>query len=66
MNVLENYIEEIHSVEPYTADWTDRFPDREFVQVDITSNCYGNKQRQKHVFNTKDWAEIQDQGFYWA
>ncbi len=66
MNILENYIKEIHSVKPYTEDWTKDFPDREFVEVDITVNCYGCIERKRDVFSTKEWEEIKEQGYYWA
>lgn len=64
MNLLEVYIEEVHSVTPYTADWTDRFPDRKFVQVDVTTNCYGREKRDTYVWNTKEWEEIKQKGYY--
>lgn len=66
MNTLENYIVKVHSVKPYEAEWTKEFPGKEFVEVDMTSTCYGNEQRSKHVWNTKSWEEVKNQGFYWA
>jgi hypothetical protein len=64
MNILEHYIVEIHSVTPYEADWTSEFPDRKFVQVDMTHDCYGQVLRNTHVFNTKEWEQIKSQGYY--
>lgn len=66
MNLLENYIEEIISVEPYTEDWTLEFPDRIFVKVLLVSNCYGRKEQRDHIWNTDEWEKIQEQGYYWA
>lgn len=66
MNLLEQYIEEIIGVEKYEAEWTRRFPDREFVEVDMITNCYGNKTRRKHVFNTTEWETYKKQGYYMA
>ena len=66
MNVLEHYIVEVHSVEPYTSDWTPRFPDREFLKVDLTQDCYGRVERGTHIFNTKEWEDIQEKGYYMA
>lgn len=64
MNVLEHYIVEIHSVEPYKADWTREFPDREFVEVDVTHDCYGSVVRQKEVWNTVEFEQYKKDG-YW-
>lgn len=64
MNILEHYIKNIHSVEPYTAEWTSEFPDREFIKVNMTTNCYGCEQTKDHIFNTAEWANIQEQGYY--
>lgn len=66
MNLLEVYLEEIHSVEPYTEDWTSEFPDREFISVDVTTNCYGSKRRSVHVWTTKEFEEYKEQGYYWG
>jgi hypothetical protein len=64
MNVLEHYILEVHNVEPYTAEWTSEFPDRDFISVDCTDDCYGHIKRAKHVWDKKEWAKIQEQGYY--
>ena len=66
MNILENYIVEIHSIKPYIADWTSEFPNRDFIEVDLTSNCYGREERRKHVWDKKEFEQIKKQGFYWA
>lgn len=64
MNLLEQYIKEVHSVTPYEADWTKEFPDSEFIEVDVTTNCYGSIKRSKHIFNTNEWEQYKSQG-YW-
>lgn len=64
MNLLEIYIKKIHSVEPYNTEWTREFPDKEFVKVDVTTDCYGNVRREQRVFNTQEWEEIKKKG-YW-
>lgn len=66
MNILENYIEEIHSVKPHIAEWTKEFPDRDFLEVDVTTNCYGRTERKTHVWTVKEWEVIQAQGYYWG
>lgn len=66
MNILEHYIEEIHSVKPYTEEWTKEFPDRKFVEVDVTSNCWGCVERQKHVWTVVELAKHKEQGYFWG
>ena len=64
MNLLENYIVEIHSEEPWFEAWMTDFPEKKFVRVDMTMNCYGNKRRSTYVWNTVMWAKIKEQGYY--
>lgn len=64
MNVLEQYIEEVHSEKPYAADWTKEFANSEFVEVDVTTNCHGHYQRATHIFDTDEWSKYKLQG-YW-
>jgi hypothetical protein len=66
MNILEQYIVEVHSVEPCTAEWTKEFPDRELLSVDVTTTCYGRDDRRTHVWSKEEWEKIQEQGFYWG
>lgn len=65
MNLLEQYIVEVHSVEPYTEDWTKSY-DKDFVKVDITTDCYGAKKRGIKICDTTEWEQIQKQGYYWG
>lgn len=60
MNLLEQYIEEVHSEEPL------KYPDREFVKVDVTTNCYGIKKRDTYIFNTFEWEKYKSQGYWMA
>ncbi|AXH71193.1 hypothetical protein BSP36_147 [Bacillus phage BSP36] len=64
MNILEQYIEEVHSVKPYTEDWTKEFPNKTFVEADITTNCYGQKKRAIHVFEEDEWETALEKGYY--
>ena len=64
--LLEQYIKEIHSEKPYTADWTSEFPDREFIEVDVTTNCYGTLKRSKEIFTTIEWDYYKNQGYWMA
>lgn len=65
MNILENYVETIHSETPYEEEWTKKFDDA-FVEVDLTSNCYGSKKRDTHVWTVSDWKSIKEKGYYMA
>lgn len=64
MNLLEQYIVEIYSVEPYEAEWTKKFPDREFVRVDMKTNCYGRETKGERIFNTEEWKKYKEQGYF--
>lgn len=64
MNLLEICIEEIHSEKPYVSDWTVEFPDRRFVEVDVTTDCYGRVKRETRIFNTREWEKYKRQGFW--
>jgi hypothetical protein len=64
VNLLEQYIVEIHSEEPCVEDWMSQFPGKEFVKIDMTTNCYGSKKRSTYVWNTTMWAKIKAQGYY--
>lgn len=66
MNLLENYITEIHSVEPYEEEWTKEkeFEGVEFVIVDITTNCYGREKRIEEIFRKDYWEEVKTKGYF--
>ncbi|AGB62680.1 hypothetical protein [Bacillus phage phiAGATE] len=64
MNVLEYHIVEIHSVNPYRAEWTKEVPGKKFVTADITTNCYGSIKRESRVFTQTEWDEVVRKGYY--
>lgn len=66
MNILEHYIKEIHSVEPYEESWTKDFPQKKFVKVDFTHDCHGSVRRTTVVFDTDEWEEVRKQGYFMA
>ena len=68
MNALENYIVEVHEVKPFTGNWTKEgwAKDKEWVEVDHTTNCYGRTKREKRIYTTVDWEKTLQQGFYWG
>ncbi|MCA1064693.1 hypothetical protein LCL98_14700 [Rossellomorea aquimaris] len=65
MNVLEHYIKEIHSVDPYDVSFdTKEFAHKKFVKVDVTTNCYGTTRRTDEIFSVAEWEKIKKQGFW--
>lgn len=64
MNLLEHYIKEIHSVKKCKKEWTKEFPGEEFVNVDLTYECYGCIERMVHTWNKYSWEQIQEQGYF--
>lgn len=61
MNLVEIYLKELISVEPYAEKL---YPDLKLVRVDAIWNCYGNEHQRKRVFNEAEWQEIQTKGYY--
>lgn len=66
MNKLEHYIEEIHSVIKCEEEWTkeDDFKDSEFVEVDLTYDCYGSIERRTYYWSKEDFEKIKKQGYF--
>ncbi len=64
MNILEQYIEEVHSVTPVTYEWAKE--GMVFVEVDVTSNCYGNRKRDIQVFEKGEWEVNKKRGYWMA
>ncbi|PFW52625.1 hypothetical protein COL13_26600 [Bacillus cereus] len=63
MNLLEIYIKEIISEERYEADWTKELG-KEFVEVEITTDCYGSIETKKRIFEKKEWEDHKERGYY--
>ena len=63
LNILEHYIVEIISVEPYNADWTKEFG-KEFVQIKVITDCYGNIKESETVESKENWEKIREQGYF--
>ena len=61
MNLLEQYIEEIHDVKVVVKEWG------EYVLVDLTTTCYGRTERREAVFtNMGAWEQAKSRGYYWG
>lgn len=66
MNLLEHYIKEIHNVESYEVSWTKELAHKKFVKVDMTHNCWGDLKRETQIFDTNQWEQIKEQGYFMA
>lgn len=63
MNLLENYIVEIHSESPAIYC----LPNNEFItlyQLDITIDCYGVTKRIKTTMAKERWLKAKSDGYY--
>lgn len=65
MNLLEQYIVEIHEEKPYEEEWTAKY-DYPFVWVDVTTDCYGSKERVQTVFTKDEWETHKKNGYFWG
>lgn len=61
MNLLEHYIEEIHSVEEVERQEWMNGP---YVKVDITIDCYGSIERKTTYYPLSYWESIKEKGYY--
>lgn len=60
MNLLEHYIEEIHSVEEVRTDTLI------LQKVDLTHQCYGVVQRETKTFLNSEWEDVKAKGYFMA
>ncbi len=63
MNVLEHYIEEVKSVEPYEADWTKKI-NKKFLKIKVVTDCYGCVEERETIESEEDWNRIKKQGYF--
>lgn len=59
MNLIEHYIIEIHS-ETFLPNVKD------FIEVDLTYNCYGSVERNLYMFHVDAWKEAKEKGYFLA
>ena len=66
MNLLEHYIKVIHSVTKCEEDWTkeEYFKDDEYVNVDLTCNCYGHIERRTYCWDRRYFEQVREQGYF--
>ena len=58
MNLLEIYLKEIHEEKPYNSEWCRKFPDREFVEVTATWECYGKVYKRRLSLARKNRSNL--------
>jgi hypothetical protein len=62
VNLLEQYIEEVHDVRVVVSS-----KEYGYVVADLTVNCYGSTKRQEVMFPDMDaWELARAQGYYWG
>ena len=59
MNLVEHYIIEIFSETPLPNY-------KDFIEVDLTYNCYGSVERSLHMFHIDAWKEAKEKGYFLA
>ena len=69
MNLLEHYIEEIHSVQDVSDKFekaTGRKPKEPLYEVDVTVNCYGAVERKRKFISKSEFEQAKKQGYFLA
>ena len=67
MNLLENYVKEIHSVTNVTEEFTKYLgykPNEPLFEVDLTTISYGITERTTKMFWKSDFDKMKTQGYY--
>ena len=59
MNILEHYIVEIHEEKEL-----EKYP--YMLEIDVTCDCWGDRQRTKHITHREQWYEDVKRGFFMA
>lgn len=60
MNLLECFIKEIHNEEYKHSDKYNC----DYVEVDLTYNCYGTVKRTKEIFGFTEWEKTKEKGYF--
>jgi hypothetical protein len=63
LNLLEHYIKEIISEEPFESDWTKKMG-KKFIKIKVIVDCYGNIQERETIEEKEHWKEIKQRGFF--
>ena len=59
MNILENYILEVHGIKEF-----EKYPN--MIEVDVTRDCWGDIQRTKHITSKEQWQKDLKNGYFMA
>lgn len=63
MNLLEHYIIEVKNITEFPA------PDylgKEYIEVEVFCDCWGNKRIVKHITTKENWIRELNQGYFMA
>lgn len=63
MNLLEHYIEKVHSVREVHNEYDLKHA---YCEVDVTYDCYGQKERKKRLFQKSEWEKAKRRGYFMA
>lgn len=69
MNLVENYIEEVYSVDDVTdvfKKMTGKLPKERMLSVEMRVSCYGHVEDVSRVFYKTEWEKAQKDGYYMA
>ncbi|QDP43166.1 hypothetical protein Goe27_01400 [Bacillus phage vB_BsuM-Goe27] len=64
MSLLKQHIVEVHDTKKYTKGWVNKYPDKKFLEIDHTIDCWGHVQRITGVFEEKEWETALENGYY--
>lgn len=67
MNILEQYIDDVYSVEDVTKEMEEHgiaVCDERFFRVCMKVDCYGNKQDTEQIFRASEWEEAKKKGYF--
>ena len=67
MNILEQYIDEVYSVEDVTKEMEEHgiaVGDERFFRVCMKVDCYGNKSDTEQIFRASEWEEVKKKGYF--
>ena len=69
MNLLEHYIQEVHSVKDVSNEFEERNgypPNEPLLRVDLTCDCYGSVARDTWYFPISKWEDTKAKGYFMA
>lgn len=67
MNILEQYIDEVYSVEDVTEEMKAHgisTGDELFFRVRMSVDCYGNTSDTEQIFRASEWEKVKKKGYF--